>query len=1332
MKRRRLWLVVLSLIFSLCVSFCITACNGCNSCNNEGDTTVPEVLAVPEVTVDGNGLASWAEVANASGYAYKIDGGDEQTAEGLSVQLNDGQSVAVKAKGDGIGYADSEYCAEVRYTAQKPVTPVALTAPTVSISDGTASWARVENADKYLYQIREKGASEWGEDKTTTSTSVANLTEGQSIRVKAQSDSESYTDSEWSDTVTVPSGGTETPEPSLLPAPTVSISDGTASWARVENADKYLYQIREKGASEWGEDKITTSTSVANLTEGQSIRVKAQSDSESYTDSGWSNTATVPSGGTETPEPETPGIPDIFIDDNGSVHWTDVAGADWYEVEIDGVYAGITALNYIDKRLTDRQTVRVRAVKGGADADSDVFGEWSELHTYDEPELDIPNGIKFEFNGGKYSSNAYSASELFKVFESAGKNTAGFDNVTYVSNVYQGVNASEPDPLKFGSSSNNGAVTLTFKKEVVMVVINCKPYGSDACKLTVNGSGAQSPLGDRCDYTFTLETPSETVTVRSEKRCIIYGVTIYFEIPETLKRPVVEINPYGVATWDAVPNASGYTYSVNGTDMGAAPERRVELADNDTVVVTAVGDGINYLSSVSEEKTYTVQHYTLTKPEVVVSRGIAYWNIDKNAKGYVYRIDGGTEMPAPEDGKVPLESGQTIEVKALGDDIFGESDWSDAKNYTRPDTPVQLGAPVVTVKRDGSVSWTHNPENYKNDATGYKVAVDGVEKEGNVQLNDGEIVSVTALGDNIHFSDSPATELTYKAPSNRFDAPQNLTVEIEGTDRGAVILKWDAVEGASAYAYAVNEDYENAVTVNDTFVKVDLLQIDATALGNTWSFRVMTLGDGNVEIAPDGDYSGRFDASGYCDMTEFRVERGGDDTVYTVSQIVKVINYFGNKNLPEDTFKVSGTVFANTAYGTDINITLKEGVDEIVLSGAVMSADFAMAEENLFAGFAVTAEGKLSVNRTDGERRLIDGTAEVVFDSLDDRYALAFRTLNGLEALQDGAELTEEVNGSLVIPVKLYGVSVEWTVVANDEKTLVIASDGKVTVYQPEAGAGNAEVFIEAKLSYGGDVCETRAEFSVVVPRIIKKILDAPKISIDAKTGVATWTKVEGATGYYYTYYGFVDDDYKTDYVNEDGVVEADGERVVQLQNKLWITVQALGDGRYSDDGEIAVKQYNYYPETVEPDGTPLLFDFKDIPQNDKAEIKNPAQFFQSACDSSTDFKSVTTSNVYLGNSTVTASHIGGGFLKSGTAGTNGTITLTFNKKVNGVIIECQTWTEDTHDKVSVNGSEEQIAKKNGWGTLLFNFGTSKASETVKIVTNKRIFIKSITVYLGN
>lgn len=162
--------------------------------------TEPEIerlqqLETPIVTLSETGLASWAAVANATKYAYSLDGGIEVQTESLSMQLESGQTFKVKAVGDGVTYRDSEYSNTVTYKDADEVEPVQLSTPVVTVnSSGLASWAAVPNASGYSYSI--DGAS----DVQTTYLSVQ-LSNGQAVRVKAIGDGVNYTDSSYSSSV---------------------------------------------------------------------------------------------------------------------------------------------------------------------------------------------------------------------------------------------------------------------------------------------------------------------------------------------------------------------------------------------------------------------------------------------------------------------------------------------------------------------------------------------------------------------------------------------------------------------------------------------------------------------------------------------------------------------------------------------------------------------------------------------------------------------------------------------------------------------------------------------------------------------------------------------------------------------------------------------------------------------------------------------------------------------------------------------------------------------------------------------------------------------------
>ena len=94
---------------------------------NAGDEKIP--LSKPIVKIDNySGLATWGEIANAINYEYVILENNEvvktEIIETTSVQLTDGQSIKVKAIGNGVENLDSDYSVVCTYNAIQVTTEV--------------------------------------------------------------------------------------------------------------------------------------------------------------------------------------------------------------------------------------------------------------------------------------------------------------------------------------------------------------------------------------------------------------------------------------------------------------------------------------------------------------------------------------------------------------------------------------------------------------------------------------------------------------------------------------------------------------------------------------------------------------------------------------------------------------------------------------------------------------------------------------------------------------------------------------------------------------------------------------------------------------------------------------------------------------------------------------------------------------------------------------------------------------------------------------------------------------------------------------------------------
>ena len=71
-------------------------------------------LDTPVLSISETGLVSWEAINHATQYMYKINNGENQSTTGLSVQLSKGDTIVVKAMGDGT-YASSDWSEAASY-----------------------------------------------------------------------------------------------------------------------------------------------------------------------------------------------------------------------------------------------------------------------------------------------------------------------------------------------------------------------------------------------------------------------------------------------------------------------------------------------------------------------------------------------------------------------------------------------------------------------------------------------------------------------------------------------------------------------------------------------------------------------------------------------------------------------------------------------------------------------------------------------------------------------------------------------------------------------------------------------------------------------------------------------------------------------------------------------------------------------------------------------------------------------------------------------------------------------------------------------------------------
>lgn len=84
-----------------------------------------------------------------------------------------------------------------------------------------------------------------------------------------------------------------------------------------------------------------------------------------------------------------------------------------------------------------------------------------------------------------------------------------------------------------------------------------------------------------------------------------------------LATPVVSISSSGLASWNAVANASEYEYTINGTTVGTTTHTNIQLEAQQTIIVKAIGSG----------------DYTDSDPSVIQKYEKACEHVDENGDG---------------------------------------------------------------------------------------------------------------------------------------------------------------------------------------------------------------------------------------------------------------------------------------------------------------------------------------------------------------------------------------------------------------------------------------------------------------------------------------------------------------------------------------------------------------------------------------------------------------------------------------------------------------------------------------------------------------------------
>lgn len=640
MKRRHLLLMALSLILTICMCFALAGCDSCS------DDEAPAKLSTPVVTIDDNGVATWLEVENASGYAYVIDDKPEVSTTQLSVNLADGQSVKVKAKGDGANYSDSDFSEIKTYTAPAKQ-PTKLASPEVTIADdGTVTIGAVEHASKIVYVIGDGAETEYDASNKPV------LTDGQTIKVTAKGDGTNYSDS---DVVEKTHNATQ-------PVDVMTHAEYTAA---------------EKGADVCVKGIVTAFR-------GKNVFL-ADNDGGYYA-----------FGVTEVPESLAVGV-EIKVTGKKDIY----NGLH----EIAGGTVEITNATAVTVNPVDITAIIKNAENAGA---ADLIAKQNSYVTIAEAIIsDVVEGtdskgkatctvtltigtktVVYYVGGTSQLVDETQQGEIITAFKNALGKTADVTAIVAIRN-----NAIQLVPANATPISNIQttleeldapvvSVDQTTGKATWGVVANATKY---VYKIGENGTETDAPATREVQ----LENKGDTIYVKAIGDGTAYSdsdwsiVKVWSNVdPDTLPAldapATVTVSEDGLTiTWTAVTGAAGYKYAVgDGADIeinALTVTLETALTAGQTVKVKALGDLINNKDSDYKTATYVAK---LEAPVVEIDdNGVVTVTADTNAVKVVYVIGDSAEADYSADNKPTLTNGQKITVTAKGNGTaYADSD----------------------------------------------------------------------------------------------------------------------------------------------------------------------------------------------------------------------------------------------------------------------------------------------------------------------------------------------------------------------------------------------------------------------------------------------------------------------------------------------------------------------------------------------------------------------------------------------------------------------------------------------------------------------------------
>ena len=684
------------------------------SCNKKAND--PVALTTPVVTIGTDGKATWDEVEHASGYAYKVSNGEQKTATERSVQLSDGQSITVKAVGDGKNYTDSAWSASKTYTAnQNSDNQVELSTHAQFMDAGEGVKVKVQGVITGLSNRRIYFQDSDGGYLVATNQDLnleSNVVVGAKVTItgtkaiyNSSADWKGLHQLSSVDEIEVVETATVTPK---------DITSVVSAAAKVSDDELYALQnmlVTVKGATlakdgsnyffELGSVKpqIYFGGTSQVLDSAAQDAVKAVLDANDGKEADITGYVTLYHGNfqllpaqnaVEVKGPAKLGKPVVSVDRNtGIASWAANTDAEGYIYQIKANAEGAwsedkddavldNGVYSIPTPLTEGQVIRVKAVGDDKNFES---SEWSDEKTY----------TKAPMTHAQYMAAA-KGEEVFVTGVVTGISAKNL----YFQDADGGYLVFNNGGLNLDASVTVGkTITLTGTKDIYKS--NSAPASvvglhqiSSITKIVVGDDATVAPV-DITDLCLAAEAATDAelyatqamlVTVKGV-RLEVSGSSFY-----------LNIGKLRVQLYFAGSNQVLDTNSINAIKE-LFTQQAGRLADI-TGYVALYNDGFQLLPAANGLVIDQNSKFPLEKPTLSLdqSTGTVSWNADPNASGYEYQIKeaGATDWGSDDDVfsatkidnaySVKLENGQTIRVRALGGgDYEAKSEWSAEKTY---------------------------------------------------------------------------------------------------------------------------------------------------------------------------------------------------------------------------------------------------------------------------------------------------------------------------------------------------------------------------------------------------------------------------------------------------------------------------------------------------------------------------------------------------------------------------------------------------------------------------------------------------------------------------